>query len=295
MKRDSFIFYRSFMEALEDLSDKQYAKVFRAITKFAFNGEETALTGVEKVIFSLIKPQLIANQKRYENGCKGGRKPSEDIPKENQNKTESKPKLNQTQSTLKPNENDNENVNVNNNKKEESREEKRSSTLKDLDVSLQNFLNETGVMLDSYSINITEMDFDALSREFKNSSWLTKNITSFSKVCKIYPKIVSGYYRDFVDDEEVIIPQERWCRIEKILQDMKYNSENYSSYDDYDIHKAKQRALYDGLKPEEKAYFGDYGSFYNLLEYKSFENEKARFMRDFEKFVKKWRKKNVAS
>ena len=33
-KRDSFIFYRSFMEALSELNDTQYAKVFRAISKY---------------------------------------------------------------------------------------------------------------------------------------------------------------------------------------------------------------------------------------------------------------------
>lgn len=79
MKRDSFIFYRSFAEALEDLSDKQYAKIFRAIVRFALDGEETSLAGVEKVVFSLVKPQIEANNKKYENGVKGGRPSNFDI------------------------------------------------------------------------------------------------------------------------------------------------------------------------------------------------------------------------
>ena len=98
MKRDSFIFYRSFMEALADLNDAQYARVFRAISKFALDGKEVKLVGVEKVIFQLVKPQLVANQKRYDNGCKGGR------PK-------TKPSENQDETTLEPNENDNVNEN----------------------------------------------------------------------------------------------------------------------------------------------------------------------------------------
>ena len=118
MKRDSFIFYRSFLEALEELSDEQYARVFRAISKFALDGKETKLSGVEKAIFQLAKPQLIANQKRWENGCKGGRKPSENKPSDNQDdnqngnqkETETKPSDNQSESKPEPNENENENV-----------------------------------------------------------------------------------------------------------------------------------------------------------------------------------------
>lgn len=86
MERESFVFYKSFADALEELNDKQYAKVFRAITKFALTGVETELTGIEKAIFMLVKPQIEANNKRYENGCKGGKKP-----KGNQSLTKSKP------------------------------------------------------------------------------------------------------------------------------------------------------------------------------------------------------------
>lgn len=131
MKRDSFLFYRSFMEALEDLNDKQYAKVMRAITKFALDGEEIALSGVEKVIFTLTKPQIIANNKRYENGCRGGRNSTKEEakqvqdetelqPNENQTVTKIKPNCNQDETNLTPNENENVNDNVNvkdNNKK----------------------------------------------------------------------------------------------------------------------------------------------------------------------------------
>ena len=144
MKRDSFIFYRSFMEALEALDDKQYARVFRAISKFALDGKEVKLTGVEKVIFQLIKPQLVANQKRYESGCKGGRKSNqnetESEPNDNQNQTENKPNQNQSKTKSKPNENDNENVNDIVSKKE----------------SKNNNLNITNKGLESYEDIMTD-------------------------------------------------------------------------------------------------------------------------------------------
>ena len=93
-------------EALEELNDEQYARVFRAISKFALDGKEIKLSGVEKVIFQLVKPQLIANQKRYENGCKGGRRSNDIVLENNQNETEIKPNDNQKTTKTKPNDND---------------------------------------------------------------------------------------------------------------------------------------------------------------------------------------------
>ncbi len=142
-KRDSFIFYRSFMEALSELNDEQYAKVFRAITKFALDGKEIKLTGIEKVIFQLIKPQLIANQKRYDNGCKGGRKSTKTEPSDNQNETENKPNDNQTESKPKPNENDNvndnENVNVNDNYLVSKKESKKINNLNKNNIARESY------------------------------------------------------------------------------------------------------------------------------------------------------------
>lgn len=90
--KDSFVFYRSFYEAIEDLSDKEQLKVYKAISKLALNDEETELSGIANTIFKLIKPQLKANNDRYENGKKGGRPKKEpkvlnNTPKnENENK-----------------------------------------------------------------------------------------------------------------------------------------------------------------------------------------------------------------
>ena len=57
----------------------------------------------------MIKPQIDANNRKYQNGKLGGR------PKNNQNETKIKPKINQTITKTKPNVNDNDNVNENNN------------------------------------------------------------------------------------------------------------------------------------------------------------------------------------
>lgn len=103
--RDSFIFYRSFFESFEGLSKKDRLILFEAVCNYALNDIEPELNGIPLAIFKLLKPQLDANIRRYENGCKGGR------PK----KTETKPKQNLTKTKTKPNNNDNHNHNVNDN------------------------------------------------------------------------------------------------------------------------------------------------------------------------------------
>lgn len=107
--RNSFVFYKSFYESIKELAPKEQAQIYNAIFEYQFYGNEIELKGVCKSIFTLILPQLDANNKRYENGKKGGR------PKGNQNETEEKPKGNQNETKVEANENDNVNVNENDN------------------------------------------------------------------------------------------------------------------------------------------------------------------------------------
>lgn len=95
---NSFVFYCSFYEAISVLPLENQARIYDAIFKFAFEDIEVELDGVELAVFLLIKPQLIANRTKYENGCKGGRPKKEE--------TEIKPKHNRTETEAKPNEND---------------------------------------------------------------------------------------------------------------------------------------------------------------------------------------------
>ncbi len=75
-KRDSFIFYRSFYEAIHELKDDIKLEVFTAITEYALYGKvPEELKPVAKGMFTLIKPNLDVNTARYENGKKGGRNP----------------------------------------------------------------------------------------------------------------------------------------------------------------------------------------------------------------------------
>ena len=105
--RNSFVFYKSFYDSIKELAPKEQAQIYNAIFEYQFYGNEIELKGVCKSIFTLILPQLDANNKRYENGKKGGR------PKGNQNETEEKPKGNQNETKVEANVNVNDNVNVN--------------------------------------------------------------------------------------------------------------------------------------------------------------------------------------
>ena len=74
--RDAFIFYRSFVDAgkcIEDEADR--LMFFEAIINYALDGVEPELNGIISGMFSLIKPNIDANNKKYENGKKGGRPP----------------------------------------------------------------------------------------------------------------------------------------------------------------------------------------------------------------------------
>lgn len=105
MARDSFIFYRSYYEAMSGLKDKDKLQLYNAISELSLNNNDIKLTGICKNIFTAIKPQILANSERYENGRKGGRpkKETTGFEKEKTIGFENK----------KPNENVNENVNDN--------------------------------------------------------------------------------------------------------------------------------------------------------------------------------------
>ena len=71
--RNSFVFYRSFNEAMEELSESDQLVLYRAIVAYGLDGQEASFeSSYLRMAWKLIKPQLDANWKRYENGCKGG-------------------------------------------------------------------------------------------------------------------------------------------------------------------------------------------------------------------------------
>ena len=105
--RDSVVFYRSFYDAIKNIPEADQLKVYTAIMEYAMNDVQPEIDGIALAIFLLVKPQIDANNKRYENGKK---------PKVNQavSKSEAKCKQNTSKSEANVNvkENEKENVNV---------------------------------------------------------------------------------------------------------------------------------------------------------------------------------------
>jgi len=131
--RDSLIFYRSFYEAINELPKETQAEVYHAIFEFSLNFKEIELSGLAKTIFTLIKPQLEANNKRFANGTKPKHKQVE-------SKTEAKDK----QDLSKSEANNNNNVNNNKNKKDNDNKFTPPTLLE-----VQNYFKENGYTLES--------------------------------------------------------------------------------------------------------------------------------------------------
>lgn len=111
--RTYFIFYRSFYEAINDLPEAQQLELYKAIFELSLNESEPELTGISKSIFTLIRPQIVANNQRFKNGSKA---------KTKRNGSEIEAKKKQTESIIEANKNKNNNKNEN--KKENENKKK---------------------------------------------------------------------------------------------------------------------------------------------------------------------------
>ena len=178
MERESFVFYRSFYEGIKELPRDIQGEVLTAIMEYGLNGVTTEnQKQITKAMFALIKPQLDANNQRFENGKRGGRPKAdcnqtetETKPNHNQTKTKPKPNHNQTETKPEPNVNVNVNVNVNDN------DDKDASAITD---EKKYYSSDNGVIK-----SISELKRDYLNDEnlcnaiIKNLKVIDKNMIS---------------------------------------------------------------------------------------------------------------------
>lgn len=98
--RDSVVFYRSFYEAVRTLPPDEFKESVQAILDYGLDGKPPDTQGtIAHTVFSLVKPQIDANNRRFESGKKGGRKPNP-----NQDVTKAEPNSNQTDTKPEPKE-----------------------------------------------------------------------------------------------------------------------------------------------------------------------------------------------
>lgn len=97
-KRKAFSFLRSFYEAACTITDKkEQADFYNAIFRYAFDGEESDITGTPLAMFLLAKPNIDFSLKKSEAGALGG-----STRRERNGNSESKPQANDKQSESKP-------------------------------------------------------------------------------------------------------------------------------------------------------------------------------------------------
>lgn len=71
---ESFVFYRSFRDAIEEMDDSDKLATLLAICDYALYNVEPELTSpMSRAIFTVAKPSIESNRAKRKNGSKGGR------------------------------------------------------------------------------------------------------------------------------------------------------------------------------------------------------------------------------
>jgi len=200
--RDSFIFYRSFYEAIESLDDNSQLQIYKAIANYSLNFTEPKLDGICKTIFTLVKPQLDANNKRFINGSK---------PKTKQTKSKTEARSKQDQSKTEANNNNNVNVNVNNNIKKNTKK-KFSFTLsqeKSLEFASQEYKDKLKSYIqtqnkmtyeDFYNTCINKKKYKYKNYKVAYDNWMKKDFNStIAKNAQVY-KTTSEKNHEYIEN-----------------------------------------------------------------------------------------------
>ena len=164
---DTYIFYRSFHEALSELDIKEYGKLMYAINEYALNQNEekvNALSGTTKAFWTLIKPQIDANLRRREIGSKnaeygklGGRPRKEKTPMGLLEKT---PMGFSTETpNININDNVNKNVKENLNKKDNVNVNGKTDTNTDTDTNTIPALNDVREYIQNENLSVEAEKF----------------------------------------------------------------------------------------------------------------------------------------
>ena len=287
---ESFVMYRSFHEALKELTREQYGNVMYAINEYALNGTEpTTLNGIEKAIFLMAKPQLDANRQRRENGAQGGRPR-----KENE-----KPMVNKIDENKKPNvnanENENEKVNANTHTENEGKPEKdlcvpayipepNKKINKDLAGTLLNTIvahnsmaskdRKVPVSNNIFTFSCKEMrELIAAVGPDETPAKILTALENFLKVCKsdtwMKSHSWSNFCKHYTDYTPEFFTLERYLNAEPQTDDASKKPENaffFAHKDDPEFHVETFQAHIDDWKAEGRPDGADYLALQNKWE-----------------------------
>lgn len=170
--RESVVFYRSFAEAIKALPKEEQLKALWAVINYGLDGVIPEEHGVHTAIFLMAKPQIDANNKRYQNGTKGGRPVTKDKPNDNQDET--KPKANDNQEITKDKPNQNQDKTKAEPKEKDNVKEKVKVKDKDNDNSVVRFTPPTKQEVMDYcqEKGLTDIDIERFIDYYTSNGWM---------------------------------------------------------------------------------------------------------------------------
>ena len=180
MISDSFIFYRSFYEAVKKIPKGEREELYEAIFEYALNGEcYTGDNGVAGMVLEFVRPQIDANIQRRMNGMKGAEA----------GKKGGRPKKPQENPTETPNVNDNveckclndlkENISTSRDKKETEPKFNFKKSLLDLGVPIELADEWLTIRKAKKAVN-TKIAFDVIVREANKAGITVAEAVAFS-------------------------------------------------------------------------------------------------------------------
>jgi hypothetical protein len=196
--RDTTIFYRSFYEAIKELDPQHQQQLYNGIFEYSLDFKEQIFTGVCKTVWTLIKPQLDANLKRFENGSK---------PKVKQTKSETKAKRKQKISEPEANNNNNNNNNFNNNNNEECK-------LEDIHP-LQQYVKDKFPTIQKMEVQLTYDNCIKLLEKYNNKQISDTLIAMenykplLSKSKNVYLTLLTWLRKDEKQEPKIVMPYEK--------------------------------------------------------------------------------------
>ena len=220
MARDSFIFYRSFYEAIKEVPEDAQLQIYKAISIYALEQEEIELIGIAKAIFSLVKPQLDANYKKYENG------------KQTKSKMQAKDK--QNKSKIETNVNDNVNVNNNDNDNDNDNDNGNDSCVDGFQQVIDFYNNNIGLItpygLEVLSDYAKDMPKDLIILAMKKAVEADKRTIQYIK------GILNNWFKKGI--KSVLEAEKEDANYKKSGNNQKTKSyNNYSQREDIDFDK----------------------------------------------------------
>jgi hypothetical protein len=141
---NSFVFYRSYFEAIKDLELMDKVDMYEAIADYSLDDIEPNFNGIKLVMWKLIKPQIDSNKVKRNGGKLGGRPKKETIGYEDKNHrfSENNHRLNNEKANGNGNGNTNGNINDNGNG-ELSVDDLKNKYLPNKNFGIELYTNET--------------------------------------------------------------------------------------------------------------------------------------------------------